>query len=381
MIKIKSDKIITEKGLFDGYMYALNGKITEISAVDKPADLCYDFTGKYVSAGFIDMHTHGAGGHPFINGTVEDVVQGCNYHLAHGTTTILPTVSAGPFANMKKAVEHISAAKKDERTLPNVLGAHLEGPYLSAAQCGAQCPDFITPPQKAEYESLLDEFGDSVARWTYAPENDIGGEFCKYVADRGVLVSIGHSNAKYADVKVAIENGAKLITHLYSCTSTVTRDHGFRSLGVIESAFLRDELYVEIIADGKHLPPALIQMIVKIKGADKVALITDSLEIAGTDITEGVMSGTAFIVEDGVCKLKDRSAFAGSVVTADRLIQVMMKECGYSVVEAVKMLTEVPAKILGVNKGKLAAGYDADIAVFDENVCVSDVFVGGKKAK
>ena len=113
MIKIKSDKIITEKGLFDGYMYALNGKITEISAVDKPADLCYDFTGKYVSAGFIDMHTHGAGGHPFINGTVEDVVQGCNYHLAHGTTTILPTVSAGPFANMKKAVEHISAAKKD----------------------------------------------------------------------------------------------------------------------------------------------------------------------------------------------------------------------------------------------------------------------------
>ena len=262
-----------------------------------------------------------------------------------------------------------------------MLGAHLEGPYLSAAQCGAQCPDFITPPQKAEYESLLDEFGDSVARWTYAPENDIGGEFCKYVADRGVLVSIGHSNAKYADVKVAIENGAKLITHLYSCTSTVTRDHGFRSLGVIESAFLRDELYVEIIADGKHLPPALIQMIVKIKGADKVALITDSLEIAGTDITEGVMSGTAFIVEDGVCKLKDRSAFAGSVATADRLIQVMMKECGYSVVEAVKMLTEVPAKILGVNKGKLAAGYDADIAVFDENVCVSDVFVGGKKAK
>ena len=380
-MKIKSDKIITENGLFDGYVYVLNGKIVEISASDKPADAFYDYTGKYVSAGFIDMHTHGAGGHPFINGTTEDVVRGCNYHLAHGTTTILPTVSAGPFANMKRAVEHISEAKKDERTLPNVLGAHLEGPYLSASQCGAQCPDFITPPQKAEYESLLDEFGNSVARWTYAPENDKNGEFCKYVAERGVLVSIGHSNAKYEDVKVAIENGAKLITHLYSCTSTVTRDHGFRSLGVIESAFLRDELYVEIIADGKHLPSELIRMIVKVKGADKVALITDSLEIAGTDITEGVMSGTAFIVEDGVCKLKDRSAFAGSVATADRLIQVMTKECGYSVTEAVKMLAEVPAKILGVNKGKIAVGYDADIAVFDEDVCVCSVFVGGKKVK
>lgn len=381
MIKIKSDKIITEKGLFDGYVYALNGKITEISAENKPAESCYDFTGKYVSAGFIDMHTHGAGGHPFINGSVDDVIEGCNYHLAHGTTTILPTVSAGPFANMKKAVENISAAKKDERTLPNLLGAHLEGPYLSAAQCGAQCPDFITPPQKQEYESLLAEYGADVARWTYAPENDKDGEFCKYAAERGVLVSIGHSNAKYADVALAIEKGAKLITHLYSCTSTVTRNHGFRSLGVIESAFLRDELYVEIIADGKHLPPELVQMIIKVKGADKVALITDSLEIAGTDVTEGVMSGTAFIVEDGVCKLKDRSAFAGSVATADRLIQVMTKECGYSVIDAVKMLTEVPANILGVNKGKLAKGYDADITAFDEDVCVCGVFVGGKKVK
>ena len=133
--------------------------------------------------------------------------------------------------------------------------------------------------------------------------------------------------------------------------------------------FQRDKLLVKVFENRTAM------------GADKVALTTDSLEIAGTDIAEGVMSGTAFIVEDGVCKLKDRSAFAGSVATADRLIQVMTKECGYSVVEAVKMLTEVPAKILGVNKGKLAAGYDADIVVFDENVCVCDVFVGGKKVE
>lgn len=381
MIKIKSDKIITPNGLFDGYVYVLNGKIAEVSAQDKTAETAYDYTGKYVGAGFIDLHTHGAGGHPFINGTVEDVIQGCNYHLAHGTTTILPTVSAGPFANMRKAVENIAAAQKDERTLPNVLGAHLEGPYLSAKQCGAQCPDFITPPKKEEYVRLLQEFPNGVARWTYAPENDENGEFCKYLTERGVLVSIGHSDAKYADVSVGIEKGASLVTHLYSCTSTVTRDHGFRSLGVIESAFLRDELYVEIIADGKHLPPELVQMIIKVKGADKVALITDSLEIAGTDVKEGVMSGTPFIVEDGVCKLKDRSAFAGSVATADRLIQVMTKECGFSIVDAVKMLTEVPARILGVKKGKLEKDYDADIIVFDQEVCVYEVFVDGKKVR
>ncbi len=379
MIRIKSDKIIVDGGLTDGYLYLQEGKIVAVTKAERAAEEQYDFTGSYVCAGFIDLHTHGAGGHPFINGSVEDVIEGCNYHLAHGTTTILPTVSAGPFANMKKAVENIHLARKDERAKGNIHGAHLEGPYLSAEQCGAQCPTFITPPKKEDYESLIEEFGDSVARWTYAPENDENGAFCKYLTNRGVLVSIGHSNAKYPDVKQGIENGASLITHLYSCTSTVTRDHGFRSLGVIESAFLCDELYVEIIADGKHLPPDLVKMIVKVKGADKVALITDSLEIAGTDITEGEMSGTPFIVEDGVCKLKDRSAFAGSVATADRLIQVMTKECGFEVAAAVEMLTKVPAEILKVKKGSLQAGYDADIVVFNQEITVSDVFVGGKK--
>lgn len=138
---------------------------------------------------------------------------------------------------------------------------------------------------------MVEDYGKYIARWTYAPENDKNGEFCKYLTTNGIIASAGHTDATYEDMKVAINNGCNLITHLYSCTSTVTRDHGFRNLGVIETAFLRDELFVEIIADGKHLPPDLIKMIVKIKGIDKVALITDSLEIAGTDIKEGVRSG------------------------------------------------------------------------------------------
>ena len=379
MIKIKSDKIIVGESLFDGYVYATNGKIVEVSKEDKQAEESYDYTGKYVSAGFIDLHTHGAGGYAFMNSTVEDVIAGCDYQLAHGTTSIVPTISAGEFATMKQAVVNIHKAKG--KTKGNILGAHLEGPYLSSKQAGAQCPVFITPPVKADYESLIEEYGESIARWTYAPENDENGEFCKYLTEHRIIASAGHTDAKYQDMQVAIENGCNLITHLYSCTSTVTREHGFRSLGVIESAYLRDELCVEIIADGKHLPPDLIKMIIKIKGVDKVALITDSLEIAGTDITEGVMSGTAFIVEDGVCKLKDCSAFAGSVATADRLIQTLVNGCGYSIPTAVKMLTEVPAKILNVNKGKFDKGYDADIIVFDEEIKMKSVFVRGGKVK
>ena len=381
MIEIKSDKIITPSGVKKGYLYFDNQTIAGVFNEQKPADKRYDLSGKYVSAGFIDMHVHGGAGHPFINGTVDDVIKACNFHLTHGTTAILPTVTAGAFPTMREAVEKIAEAKQSGKVKSNIIGAHLEGPYLSAKQCGAQCPIFITPPKKEDYEKLVEDYGKYIARWTYAPENDKNGEFCKYLTTNGIIASAGHTDATYEDMKVAINNGCNLITHLYSCTSTVTRDHGFRNLGVIETAFLRDELFVEIIADGKHLPPDLIKMIVKIKGIDKVALITDSLEIAGTDIKEGVMSGTPFIVEDGVCKLKDRSAFAGSVATANGLIRVMVNDCGYSIPEAVYMMTAVPAKIAGLNKGELRVGFDADVIAFDDDINVSDVFVMGKKAE
>ena len=360
MIEIKSDKIITPNGLRSGCLYIDNGLIDgffEKQRTDIACEERYDFTGKYVSPGFIDLHTHGAGGYPFINCTEEDVINACNFHLKHGTTSIMPTVTAGAFETMRDAAKKIAAVKRGNKTKSNIIGAHLEGPYLSAKQCGAQCPQFITKPQKAE--------------------NDENGEFCKYLTEHGIIASAGHTDAKYEDMKTAIENGCNLVTHLYSCTSTVTRDHGFRSLGVIESTFLRDELYAEIIADGKHLPPELIKMIVKIKGADKTLLCTDSLAIAGTDIKEGVMSGTEFIVEDGVCKLKDRSAFAGSIATADRLVRVMTKECGYDVVTAVKMITETPAKIAKINAGSIEKGKRADIVVFDDEINVESVFVNG----
>ena len=378
MIKIKSNKIIVGESLFDGYVYLEDGKILEVSANDMPCDESYDYTGDYVCPGFIDMHTHGAGGHAFMNSTVEDVIEGCKYHLAYGTTCILPTISAGAFPVMKDAVVNIQKAMESGKA-PTILGAHLEGPYLSKKQCGAQNTAFITPPVRADYEALIKENGKAVKRWTYAPENDASGEFCAFLTDNGVIASVGHSDAIYDDMKVAMKNGCNLVTHLYSCTSTITRDHGFRRLGIIETAYLEDDMYVEIIADGRHLPPDLIKLILKGKGTDKVALITDSLEIAGTSIKEGVMSGIEFVVEDGVCKLKDRTAFAGSVATADVLVRTLVKDCDCPVPTAVKMLTKVPAEILGVNKGELKAGKDADIVVLDDNISVKQVFLAGKK--
>ena len=135
-----------------------------------------------------------------------------------------------------------------------------------------------------------------------------------------------------------MKEGCNLVTHLYSCTSTVTRDHGFRHLGIIETAYLLPDMDVEIIADGRHLPPELIRMILRIKGREHVAMVTDCLPAAGLEQKEGIMSGTPYIVEDGVCKLPDRSAFAGSIATMDRLVRVAVQECGCSVSDAVPSL-------------------------------------------
>lgn len=377
MKRIKSNHIITPSGELCGYVY-FDEKISAVTAEELPFDTEIDATELYVSPGFIDIHTHGGGGYPF-EGSVDDIVGGVNFHLTHGTTAICPTISAAPIDDMRRSLENVKAAMEDERVIPTIIGAHLEGPYLSLAQTGAQAGACITFPVKNDYEAIVKEYKGTLARWTYAPEHDEGAEFARCMRESGVVTSAGHTNATYADMKAALDEGCALVTHLYSCTSTVTRKQGFRSLGVIESTFLEDGITAEIIADGKHLPPELVRMIYKIKGTDGIVAVTDSLSLAGTDVKCGRMSQTDFIIEDGVCKLLDRSAFAGSIATSDILLRVLTKEVGIPLADAVKLITINPAKIMGLNtKGAIKQGCDADLVIFDENIGVKSVVVGGQ---
>ena len=378
MMRIKSSRIITDGKIISGYVYLDGDKIIAITSDELHFDEEYDFGDSYVSAGFIDIHTHGGGGYPF-EGSVDDIVGGVNFHLSHGTTSICPTVSAAPIADMCRSLGNVREAMSDERVLANIIGAHLEGPYLSLAQTGAQAGACITLPDKNEYESIVNEYSGALARWTYAPEHDEDGSFVRYMQNAGIVTSAGHTNAIYDDMKRALLCGCKLVTHLYSCTSTITRDHGFRRLGVIESAFLEDEIIAEIIADGKHLPPELLRMIYKIKGTDGLVAVTDSLSLAGTDVKCGRMTQTDFIIEDGVCKLLDRSAFAGSIATADVLLRVLTSEADIPIEDAIKLITVNPARVMNLKtKGSLKCGYDADITVFDADINVKAVFVGGR---
>ena len=379
MKRIRSDQIILGDKLFNGFVYFENEIITEVSQKEYPVSEEYDLRGYYVSAGFLDIHTHGGGGNPF-EGTADQIVAGCNFHLRHGTTSICPTISAAPFESMARSVACIREAMSRPELESTLIGAHLEGPYLSPMQAGAQCADFITAPREEEYLPLLARDADVIARWTYAPERDTDGRFAQALRAHGVVASAGHTDATYPDMCRAIENGCGLVTHLYSCTSTITRDHGFRRLGVIETAYLCDELSAEIICDGRHLPPELIRLIYKLKGSDRLALVTDSLALAGTDRTHGFMQSTEFLIEDGVCKLMDRSAFAGSIATADRLVRVAVREAEIPLTEAIRMITATPARIMGLaHKGSIAPDMDADLVAFDEQIHVKQVWARGKQ--
>ncbi len=380
MTKIYGGKVITDRKIEEKNVYFENGKIIAVTDADLPCDEMIDAKGMYVSPAFVEIHTHGADGHDFLDNTEEAYLAIAKAHAEHGAGTILPTITSASEEHTLESVKVFERIRDKVHDGANMPGLHLEGPYFSPAQAGAQDPEKIRKFNPDEYMTLLNAT-DAILRWTGAPELDGSAEFAQELTKRGILPCIGHSDADGECVKEAFKNGWTHVTHLYSATSTVHRKNAYRHIGIVECAYLIDDMTVEIIADGKHLPPDLIKMIIKIKGMDKVILVTDSLEIAGTDIVEGVMSGTEFIVEDGVCKLKDRTAFAGSVATSDRLIRVMTKECGYSICDSVYMATKVPAELLKVNKGKLENGYDADVIVFDEDINVSDIFVMGKKVK
>ena len=373
--RIKSTRIILEDKIISGYVYFSDGLIIAVTDEELPFDIEKNFGDLYISPGFVDIHTHGGGGYDFKDGA-EAVICAANTHLRHGTTSILPTLSAAPIESIKKSLDQIREAKSSDVLKANLIGAHVEGPYFNPEYCGAQNTSYITPPISEEYIPLLSEYSDVIKRISYAPELDTGNTFLREMRKYGIVASAGHTGARYSDMERAISDGLNLVTHLYSCTSTVTREGGFRFPGVIETALLRDDLYAEIIADGKHLPYELIRLVVKAKGRDRVALITDSLYPAGI---ESDIACDDFIIEDGVCKLPDRSAFAGSICLSDRCVREVVLGAGLPIEDAIYMISTVPCRIIGLNKGSLKSGFDADIVAFDNEINVKSVIVAGKE--
>ena len=382
MTKIINGKIIDKCGVIEGkILYFESGKIVEISSDDKPADIVIDAEGNYVSAGFIDTHVHGGGGADVMDGTPDAIRLMAKTHLKHGTTSICPTTAACGHKDLIRAVKAFKEVypESGKNGMPHLLGMHLEGPNFAPSQAGAQDPDNIYPPRPSEYNEIFELADGLIKKWSFAPELEGAVEFCDALVKHGILPCIGHTDATYDDVVKVFERGATCLTHFYSAMSTITRKQGYRVAGVVESGYILDDMWVEVIGDGAHIPPILLKMICKLKSTDKIMLITDAMR--GATMPEGpsiLGVSTKCIIEDGIAKMPDRTCFAGSVATTDRLVRTLYKQAELPIHTAVAMMTLNPAKALKLeSKGQLEVGFDADILIFDDNINMKKVFVSG----
>ena len=385
---ITNGKIIAlERIIPEGSVSVCDGVITGvyegIERLPEPDETVVDAGGKYISPGFLDIHVHGGGGYGFLRSSVDDVISCSKAHMKHGTTSIVPTISSATNELIKESLENIKEATSNMTKGPEILGVHIEGPYFAMSQRGGQAAEYVRNPIKEEYMSIVDSF-DNILRWSLAPELPGAHEMANELRKREILLSIGHSDALFDETIKAYECGFTTVTHLYSCTSTVRRINAYRFAGIIEAAFLLDGMMVEIIADGKHLPASLLKLVYKIKGPERTCLVTDAIDVAGLKDVKGEIysqiSDMNIIIEDDVAKLPDRLAFAGSVATTDRLVRTMIKLADVPLYQAVKMMTATPAKNIGMfsKKGSLSTGKDADIIIFDDDINVSTVIVGGE---
>ena len=385
---ITNGKIIAlERIIPEGSVSVCDGVITGVyegtGRLPEPDETVIDARGNYISPGFLDIHVHGGGGYGFLGSSVDDVISCCKVHMSHGTTSIVPTISSTSNELTKESIESVRKATSEMTKGPEILGVHLEGPYFAMSQKGAQAAEYVRNPIKEEYMDIVGKF-DNILRWSLAPELPGALEMARELTKRGIHMSIGHSDALFDEAIKAYECGFTTVTHLYSCTSTVRRINAYRYAGIIEAAFLLDGMTVEIIADGKHLPASLLKLIYKIKGPDRICLVTDAIDVAGLKDVKGEIHsqslGSNIIIEDDVAKLPDRSAFAGSVATDDRLVRTMIRLADVPLYQAVKMMSATPARNIGIfsRKGSLAIGKDADVIIFDDNINVSTVMVGGE---
>lgn len=365
--QIVNGRILTPEGwLRDGSVIIEGNKILEVSNCHLPvvgAEII-DAHGCDVVPGGIEMHVHGGGGRDFMEGTEDAFRTAVDAHMQHGTTAIFPTLSSSTMPMIRAAVATTEKLMAEPDS--PVMGLHLEGHYLSLEMAGGQIPENIKNPDPAEYEPLLSSTR-CIKRWDAAPELPGIREFGACCVRHGVLPSVAHTAAEYPDVKAAYEAGFTHATHFYNAMKGFHKVREYKHEGTVESVYALPDMTVEMIADGIHVPPVILRMIYLVKGVERTAMITDALACAASD------SHTAFdprvIIEDGVCKLSDRSALAGSIATMDRLVRTAVQQAGIPMEDACRMVSETPARIMHIydRKGSLQRGKDADIILFDSD--------------
>jgi len=377
---IENGMVITpSKTIEKGVVVFEDGKITALGQknrvrVPKSAKVM-DASGKIVAPGFVDIHVHGGKRRDIMDASYEAVKEIAKFLVSHGTTSFVPTTISAPRPDLLRAVRAVKTAMEKGTDGAEVLGAHLEGPYISLEKRGAHDVNYVRLPSIDEFEELWESSNRAVKVVTLAPELEGSKVLIQKLRELGIVASIGHSNATYIQAVDAIKHGVRHATHMFN------RMSGFdpREPGVVGAVLVHDELTAELICDGIHVHPAAMNLLTRVKGPERVVLVTDAIRAAGMPDGEYALGKQRLIVKDGVSRLESGD-FAGSTLTMDRAVKNIMKLIGTPLQTAVKMATINPAAVVNVdeNKGSLEPGKDADIVIIDDEINVYLTIVKGK---
>ncbi len=371
---LKNCNIVFLDRIEKGSLLIENGIIKEINPSETKVQKTIDCKGLYVSPGFVDVHIHGAGGHDTMDGTFEAINEISKTICKYGTTSFTPTTMTMSADDILKSMISIKKAKIEGTDGAIVLGAHLEGPFISPSAIGAQNPNYLISPSYENFESMTGDAIDAVVSITMAPEVEGAKELASILSSKGIRCSMGHTKATYEEAIDGIKHGFCHSTHLFNAMTGFTH----REPGVVGATFDSD-ITTETISDGIHISYPSLRVAYKQKGTDKTLLVTDAMCACGMPDGTYALGGQPVIVKRGAARLEN-GALAGSILTLNRAIKNLYDNTDYPLYEIVKMASYNGAKYCRVDdrKGQIKENFDADLTIFDENIDVKMTIIGGK---
>jgi len=364
---VRTKQLITSTTVLnDVDIHISNGKIKSISS---STDIPFDYQAEIVVPGFVDIHCHGGNGYHFFDSQPEAARNSANFHLSHGTTSLIASFIAAPVSELRQQIKGLV----NQLPLLNIVGIHLEGPYLSETFCGAHNPEFLSSPNIAEIEELLGDGDGWVKMITFAPELEGAIESIKFLHSKSLIAAIGHSDADDVVTKSAIDAGARMVTHFFSAMRPIHHRIG----GMTLTALFDERIYLELILDNVHIATNAIAIPLHF-ATERIVGITDALSVAGQPDGDYKLGTTEVEVRNSIAKIKGKDLLAGSTLTMDKSFKSAVTKLGLSPTQAVRAFSTRPAQIFGLNNlGDVEAGMDADLVLMSQDYELKNVIFKG----
>ncbi|KQX45880.1 N-acetylglucosamine-6-phosphate deacetylase [Paenibacillus sp. Root444D2] len=382
---ISGAKIVTEQGIIErGILHVKDGFIAFVGDMSQwdpsaagSAARSIDAHGSWLLPGFIDVHVHGGYGADFMDANPETLDIITRFHALHGTTSMLATTMTATRDAIDRVLGEVDRYKNQEMPYAQLLGVHLEGPFISPKWAGAQDPNLMVPPQLSWIEDWHERYPQLMKQLTLAPEREGGLEMIAWLRDHGIVAACGHTDSTYADIQAAVREGLTHAVHTYNAMKPLHH----REPGTVGAILTDERISGEVIADGHHVHPAAIRLLAMVKQPHGLLLITDAMSAAGLGDGQYKLGGQAVTVQSGVARLTEGGALAGSTLTMIEALRFMVREVGVSVEDASRFASGNPARLLRLegSHGSIAQGKQADLLLVSPELELEQVWVRGKE--